>query len=113
MSMKNNYTLLMAFAIVAMAVFSSCGDDKCEQEDWIGTYSLNEGQTCTDTSFTPDATLVIGAGASSTTISIAGEDWAFAECSVTDTVSGAVITLDGDKLTATLTGICTSEYTRQ
>ncbi len=102
---------MIAVAIVSFSFLTSCGDDGCTQADWIGTYDLEEGHMCPDTTVRLDEVITISAGGEENTINYAGSDINFTDCNGTGPF-GITLALDGDIISVSGLG-CDGEYTRR
>lgn len=94
----------------------SCGgdddDDTCTQEDWIGTYNLVAGtDSCDGTGPVSPEILIITAGQTDNSISVAGLEVNFTNCTaMTNSIGNAE--RKGTRLIAT-GGTCEAEYEKQ
>ncbi len=99
--MKNQLITLSFLCI--LLILSSCGEDSCDQQEWIGTWELQGEDSCEsgDTTHFPDDILVFEAGSSEDMISLSGNEFqlnenkcSFTEDSITLEISGNQLTLD-------------------
>jgi len=111
--MKNPLIILTSICLILL--FSSCGDDSCVQQDWIGTWELEGNNKCEagSSSITASDEFEFEAGSTSDKIEAGGQELQLLEENCSITVDEVILTLDGDKLTSDFGEGCVFTYSKK
>jgi len=101
------------FFLSVLASFISCSDNStCEQDDWVGEYSLITNKTCDvdqSTTITFNETLIIDAGSNEELIRIDGNNVKFSECQAFGQIP---LILNEDIVTVSIS-TCSADYRKK